>query len=455
MVGSGKADVHAGLFYSEERDRFLDYGEPFSKTDTHFFSHVSLPPVEEISSLTAYRVGVIKGDYVEGFLKERLPEGNVLPFPDYNTLMNALREGILKVFAADTPTGLFHLEENGLLADFNYISEKPLYRNDFFFAVREGNQTLVEMINQGMSLITDEEKQNIQRTWIAAGSSGDALLISISRSFEPLAFINALGRPSGLCVDMWRTWARETGRQIEFKASGWSETLESLRAGEVDIRSGLSFSDERSKWMDFSTQIYQTYTRIYHRLGDRQPENIEGYENYVVGTQFGTYMDAAFRGAYPNVRIRNYSTGEDLVNALLRGEIKAVVHEALLMKATLDLLGLRGEVTVRTERLFPNTIHAGVLEGNAELLQEINDGFAAIDREELYDLEKRWISEPGDRFFKPDAADIQADAKVELTENDRQFLDKNPEIVLGTLDLAPYSFRDANGRATGLVNDYL
>jgi len=68
MVGSGKADVHAGLFFSKERDEFLDYGEAFTKTDTHFFSHISLPSINDINSLAAYRVGVIKGDYVEGYL---------------------------------------------------------------------------------------------------------------------------------------------------------------------------------------------------------------------------------------------------------------------------------------------------------------------------------------------------------------------------------------------------
>ena len=37
MVGSGVADVHAGLFFNKERDKFLDYGTALTKTDTHYF----------------------------------------------------------------------------------------------------------------------------------------------------------------------------------------------------------------------------------------------------------------------------------------------------------------------------------------------------------------------------------------------------------------------------------
>jgi len=38
LVGSGAADVHAGLFYTEDRDRHLDYGPPLFQSDTHLFS---------------------------------------------------------------------------------------------------------------------------------------------------------------------------------------------------------------------------------------------------------------------------------------------------------------------------------------------------------------------------------------------------------------------------------
>lgn len=210
MVGSGVADVHAGLFFTEERDKFLDYGAAFAKTDTHYFSHVTLPSIKEINSLSAYRVGVIEGDYVEAYLKERLPEGIVVPFPDYGAMMSELREGTLKVFAADTPTGLFYLDNNGLLSEFTFVSEKPLYQNDFFFAVKEGNQALIDKINQGMALITDEEKRDINRRWMASGDKeGEAIIISIDRAYAPLTFVNALGRPSGLFVDMWRIWAQK------------------------------------------------------------------------------------------------------------------------------------------------------------------------------------------------------------------------------------------------------
>jgi len=451
MVGSGVADVHAGLFFNKERDKFLDYGTALTKTDTHYFTHAALPQIKGIGGLAPYRVGVVRGDYVEEYLKERLPEGNVVPFPDYDAIMKALQEGTLKVFAADTPTGLFHLDKNGLLSEFTFVSEKPLYQNDFFFAAQEGNQALIEKVNQGMALITDEEKRDIKRRWVASGDEkGEAIIISIDRSYAPFTFVNVLGRPSGLFVDMWRAWAEKAGRKIQFRASSWAETLDALRAGEVDIHSGLSYSKERVEWIDFSKQIYETFTRVYHRADDNQPKAIEDYGENVVGTQFGSYQDVEFRRTYPNVRVRSFATNQELIDALLKDEIKAVVIEELIMEADLDRLGLRGDITARPERLFPSTIHAGVLKGNSKLLEDINDGFDAVGRERLADLEKRWIPNSEDHFYKSDAAPIN------LSPAETSWLGDHPVLrVAPDPDFIPIEFFDEQGRYEGLAADFL
>ncbi|MCK4984383.1 MAG: transporter substrate-binding domain-containing protein, partial [Desulfobacterales bacterium] len=407
-VGLGAVDAHAGLFFNKERDKFLDYGAALTETATHYFSHKSLPPIKRVSDLADYKVGVIAGDFVEGYLKDRLPHSSVVPFSDYDSLMKALRKGSMRVFAADTPTGLFHLKKAGLTSEFTFVIENPLYQSDWFVAVKEGNKPLIEVINQGMALINDEEKLEINRHWLGgADEKGEALVISIDRAYAPLTFVNSFGRPTGILIDLWRTWAKETGRLIKFRASSWSETLEGLKNGDADIHSGLSFSKEREEWIGFSTQIYETFTRIYHRVGDPQPAGIGEYGTDGVGVIVGSYQEAKFREVYPNVMTRGLVTTDDLINALLKGEVKAVVWEEAIMGATLDRLGLHGDITSRAERLFPSTIHAGVLKGNTDLLQEINNGLALILRTKLVAIEKPWIPNPKARFYQPESKSVK------------------------------------------------
>lgn len=451
MVGSGAADVHAGLFFNSERDQFLDFGAALTKTDTHYFTHMALPQIKEVGDLAPYRVGVLAGDYVERYLKERLSEGNVISFPDNVAVMNALQKGTLRVFAADTPTALYHLEKSGQLSDFTFISEKPLYQNDFFFAVQEGNQPLIEVINQGMSLITDDEKRDINRRWVTYDDTEDkALIVSIDREYPPLTFINAMGDASGLFVDMWQAWARETGQTIQFRATGWVETLEGLRTGEVDIHSGLSFSQKRQEWIDFSTQIYESHTRIYHRADDIQPVEIDDYGTSFIGTEFNTHQETEFRKEYPDLRSRSYGSTQELIDALLEGEIKAFLQEDLFMEAVLDRLGLRGDIISRPEILFPSTIHAGVQKGNTDLLKLINHGFAALSDEKLEAIESRWVNDSTLHYYGSDEKEISFD------EDEESWLEEHPFIDFAVSNfLAPVDIVDDKGRYSGFNADLI
>ncbi len=167
-VGSGDADVHAGLLFNEERNKFLDYGQPLCRTNAHVFIHKSLPKITDLSELAAYRVGVLRDDYVEGFLKEKLPPESIVPYPNYEAIMVALNSGKLRVFAADTLSGIHHLYNVELENQYTIKPTQLLYTNQWFTAVAEGKQSLLEQINKGFDLVSSEERMQIIDKWIMA-----------------------------------------------------------------------------------------------------------------------------------------------------------------------------------------------------------------------------------------------------------------------------------------------
>ena len=173
-VGNGATDAHAGLFYNESRDRFLDYGVSLTETDTHVFFHRDIVPPKSLAELAAFRVAVLADDFVEGWLRERLGPGSVVGYRDYDEIIEALRSREIKVFAADTPTALYHLNRAGLLAKVQHQKQKPLYRSDWFVATAEGNAALLQIINAGMEQINAHERRLIARTWASGQRAEDA-----------------------------------------------------------------------------------------------------------------------------------------------------------------------------------------------------------------------------------------------------------------------------------------
>ncbi len=228
MMAEGRADAHAGLFFNQERATFLEYGSPLTKTDTHFFVKKGLPPVEDVDALAAYRVGVIAGDYVEGYLKERLPEGAVVRFQSYDAIMAALREGRLRVFAADTPTGIFHLQKSGLGYDYEFPADKPLYRSDWHVAAKKGEAELIKVIDRGMALITAAERHEIEARWIALEAEGFELT---AQDIAALAVFLGLISIAGVLI-----WNRLLRRQIDLRTGELETELAERKRTESALR---------------------------------------------------------------------------------------------------------------------------------------------------------------------------------------------------------------------------
>ena len=394
LVRDGKADAHAGLFFNEQRDRFLDYGAALTKTDTNVFFHNSVEIPRDLGKLSAYRVGVLGKDYVEGYLQERLAAGAVIGFPDYSEIMEKLRSGELKLFAADTPTGLFHLAQAGLLAKFHYNKSAPLYQNDWFVASGEGNAEMLEVINQGMALISPDERKRIERRWVSGmpGEASDALIIAISSNYAPFSTIGIDGKPGGYLVDLWREWARRVGRNVEFRATKWTDTLGGIKSGEADIHSGLFKSRKRDAWLAFSRPFLEIETAVYFKSGQGDSVSLDELSDVKVGAIRDSFQEEYLDGKHPGKQRVGYADIDELLTGLLLEEVEAAVAEVPEMSSALSRLGITGAAR-QGDTLFTEEVHAAVLEDNLSLLSLVNRGLAAIPSDTLADISDRWISQ--------------------------------------------------------------
>ncbi len=391
IVKAGKADMHAGLFYSDERAQYLEYGAILAKSSTNIFLNKSINFPDNIEQLSSYRIGVIKKDFVEDYLKRRVTPSAVVGYPDYQSLMADLKNEKLLVFAADTPTGIFYLSASNLLEKFHYQQNKPLYQNEWYIATSRGRHELLAIVNAGMAEITKDEWRKIVRRWLSGVPSdkADELVIAISSNYPPLSIIGADGKPHGYLIDLWHEWARKTGKRIRFRASSWKDSVVALRSGVADIHSGLFISESRSLWFEFSQPMFPIASAVYYRSGTEKPKSL-GSVKGKVGVGNGFYQEEYLRQNYPDLQISTYRDIDEMLFALLQKKVVALVSEKPEMESTLYRFGVRGAIS-EGETLFSKQVHAAVLKGNDKLLTLIDDGFAGISAEKYAALKKRWF----------------------------------------------------------------
>ncbi len=276
----------------------------------------------------------------------------------------------------------------------------------------------------------------------------DPLVISLDAGYAPLTFLNADGDPAGLFVDIWCLWSEKTGREIEFRAGNWDESVRSVKNGAADIHSGLFYSDDRATWMGFSQPFYEASSCFFYPPRHETDWRTDGFEGKKIGATKGSYQEDYLRKNFPNADTVSFASIEEVIRATLAGEIVAFLAEDLPVAAILTLSGLTGKLTRDAQVVFAREIHAGTPKDDKELLSLIDGGFDAISDRELSEIEKNWIPNPEERYFRPDRARIRFSAR------EKNWIEAHPKVKLGLFEgIPPVMFVGEDGTFRGIVKE--
>jgi len=449
-VQKGDADVHAGCFLSRKRSKTLDFITPVVKVRTHFFIKKNILGVNRLKDLRGFRIGIIKGDAAIDFLKQKIPDATLAVYPDNQALFDAVKAGDILAFVKDTNIALTMLKQKGILNQYRYFDQEPLYEADWLCAVRRGNNALAEIVRKGMQAIPQADKAAVFRKW--TGRSQDletnVLTIACRNEYPPMSMISAAGHPSGMLVDVWRLWATKTGRKINFRFFSREESLKAVGDGRADIHSGLFKSQDREKPIVFSQPFYRMESGFFYKRGPNAPKTLADIQGKLVGTGAGTIQLNHLRASDKVFLVQ--PTDQDLILESSLGAFEIFFAELPHVSAQLEQRGEQGAYGLLNQGKMTQPMYAGVAKNNPPLLETVNKGLAAMSDVELADIEARWIKDPSLRRFGNNTM-----AKI-LTPEEKAWLKFHQVIpLLGDAGWPPIGFADPTGRYKGVAADYI
>lgn len=180
-VKDGRADVHAGLLWSEGRDSYLDFTAGIMSIDTQLFisqEHIGSSLDEFMLSKHDNKVGVVAGGYEEEFTKLHFPNLNLVSFANNKLMIESAFAGELDAFVADLQVANFYIHTSQKAPKF--VGVRHLYSGELRAAVAEGNTALQERISQGINSFDVEDKQKIFNRWMYINTVYPDYLIPLS-----------------------------------------------------------------------------------------------------------------------------------------------------------------------------------------------------------------------------------------------------------------------------------
>jgi len=304
---------------------------------------------------------------------------------------------------------------------------------------------LLPVTSRGAETTSPDLLTPAERAWLAEHPE---IVLGVGEEWAPAVVRDANGRFSGFAFDHINLLNRKLGTDIRLEAGPWHVIVEKTEAGRL---AGLTLSaplEQRKAHFLFTHVFHTVQYFIYLRTGQSAPNTgLDGFRGQRVGYLKGTLNLRNLLAAHPAIGAAPMDSVAALANALLRGEIEAVVDSYALeyWRASHGVLGFA------PMRLLPESqtnLVISVRKDWPELVEILNKGLAAITQEEMAELYRRW--------FGQDYLNHVAPVGAALTTEEQTWLAEHPVVRVG-LDpsWAPVEFVDEAGVAQGISMAYL
>jgi hypothetical protein len=222
-VEKGDADVIAGLFYSDERAKKLDFGDILIRLSTNLFLSDKCDG-QSLDSIN-YPVAVVKGDYAVTFLETNYPDINLTVLNSYQELQEEAKNKNVEAFIYDVPKNINTKPKWAIPS--GYRKADTLFSNQLRAAVKIGNRDMRDRIMSGSDKITQIEFLELAEQWSIFSFSKNlfpilvSIIILLLLAMFAATFIIFKKRGSRLSEN--RNWLEIIGRgesnSVEFKSS--------------------------------------------------------------------------------------------------------------------------------------------------------------------------------------------------------------------------------------------
>ena len=159
---------------------------------------------------------------------------------------------------------------------------------------------------------------------------GAEVTIAVENAYLPFNYIDPeSGEPAGWDYDVWDEICALINCTPVYTEAAWEGMIQAVADGQFDAAAdGITITEERAEIVDFSMGYIAIEQRLLVRSDDDRIESIESIvadEALVLGTQTGTTNYATAATYLPEDRIQAFEQFPFAVQALLAGDIDAVI----------------------------------------------------------------------------------------------------------------------------------
>jgi two-component system sensor histidine kinase EvgS len=394
----GSVDALPLVGRTPEREDIFDFTFPYLTMHGTIVVHEDTHGITDLEDLSGRRVAVMQGDNAQEYVLRSVDGAEVIGTENFSQALLMVSLGEADAAVIQRLVGLQLIQELGL--ENLRFAGPPLsdFSQSFSFAVAEGNESLLAILNEGLSIvIADGTYARLTTKWFGplqqTGRAYDRIIVGGDEDYPPYEFLDENGEPAGFNVDLTRAIAEEIDVEVEILLDEWSTTYNRLLSGEIDIIQGVFYSLQRDAHLSFT----QPHTVIRHVIVTRAGEyeevaNLEDLKGHTILVMQDDIMHNRLQELEMESEAMPVGSQQEALIRLSRGEGDCALVADMPALYFIDKLGL-SNLVIGENVLSPDYGYAALDSRDDSLLLEFSDGLSALRANGIYrEIHNRWFA---------------------------------------------------------------
>jgi ABC-type amino acid transport substrate-binding protein len=211
------------------------------------------------------------------------------------------------------------------------------------------------------------------------------------RNYPPYEFLDKDGNPTGFNVELLIKVCQTMGLECRITLGPWEEVRSQLESGAVHGITGMFYSTERDRHVDFTAH----HNIVSHTIFVPAASSITGINDLIdasIGVQQGDIMHDYVLQHGLSSTVFSYSDQENVLKSLAENKVDCALIARLQGAYYLKQMGIRTIKPVG-EPILPRKYCFAVREGDDVLRSQLNEGLKILEETGEYAaIHDRWFS---------------------------------------------------------------
>ena len=269
--------------------------------------------------------------------------------------------------------------------------------------------------------------------------------IGIMNAWPPMDYVDSSGRPQGIGVQFINAINSRLDNRLEIVPGPWKETYDSVKEKRLDALMDITPRANREQFFHFTKPYIQIPHVIFAHKDESYLSSLSDLSGKKVGVERGFFIIKVLSKEYPAVRVQEYSSTSDALDALTKGDVDAYVGNRAV---AMHIIGEEYITNIRAHGKIKETSSVNAIGVRKDqpvlrdILQKALEDIGPEERQRIMNQYPRTESgkEISNRF------------RQSLSEKENLWLEEHAQIHIGAMDAwPPLNFVDTTGFPAGLV----